>query len=108
MARRAMVFQLYHSKRLRHLHAKIDLAAEIHNHLIAVQKRYYRRFQGYVSYYRLKRHVTKLKGMARFAHWKQLDAQAIQQIVWRIDQGYQHFFRKENTRSPRLRRRRGF
>ncbi len=67
MARRAMVFQLYHSKRLRHLHAKIDLAAEIHNHLIALQKRYYRRFKGYIAYYRLKRHVTKLKGMARFA-----------------------------------------
>src|SRR5262249_28160178 len=53
----------------------------------------------------LKRHVTKLKGMARFAHWKQLDAQAIQQIVWRIDQGYQHFFRKENTRPPTFRKR---
>ena len=74
MARRAFTLQLYHSKRLRYLHAKIDLAAEIHNHLIAVQKRYYRRFQGYVGYYRLKRHVTKLKGMARFARWKQLDA----------------------------------
>jgi hypothetical protein len=40
MARRAFTFQLYHSKRLRYLHAKIDLAAEIHNHLIAGQKRY--------------------------------------------------------------------
>ena len=37
MARRAFTFQLYYSKRLRYLHAKIDLAAEIHNHLIAVQ-----------------------------------------------------------------------
>ena len=44
MVRRAFAFQLYHSKWLRYLHAKIDLAAEIHNHLIAVQKRYYRRF----------------------------------------------------------------
>ena len=95
MARRAMVFQLYHSKRLRHLHAKIDLAAEIHNYLIALQKRYYR----------LKRHVTKLKGMARFAHWKQLDAQAIQHIVWRIHQGYQKFFRKENRHPPTFRKR---
>jgi len=50
MARRAMVFQLYHSKRLRHLHAKIDLAAEIHNYLIALQNRYYRRFKGYIGY----------------------------------------------------------
>ena len=105
MARRALVFQLYRTKRLRHLHGKIDLAAEIHNHLIAVQKRYYRRFKGYIGYYRLKRHVTKLKGMARFAHWKQLDAQAIQHVVWRIHQGYQKFFRKENRRPPTLRKR---
>jgi putative transposase len=82
MTRRALVFQLYRTKRLRHLHGKIDLAADIHNHLIALQKRYYRRFKGYIGYYRLKRHVTKLKRLARFAHWKQLDAQAIQHIVW--------------------------
>jgi putative transposase len=105
MARRALVFQLYRTKRLRHLHAKIDLAAGIHNHLIAVQKRYYRRFNGYIGYYRLKRHVTKLKSMTRFAHWKQLDAQAIQHIVWRIDQGYQKFFRRENCRPPTFRKR---
>jgi putative transposase len=105
MARRALVFHLYRSKRLRPLHARIDLAADIHNHLIAVQKRYYRRFHGYVGYYRLRRHVTKLKGMARFAHWKQLDAQAIQHIVWRIDQGYQKFFRQENRRPPTFRKR---
>jgi hypothetical protein len=64
------------------------------------------RFKGYTGYYRLKRHVTKLKGVARFAHWKQLDAQAIQHTVWRIHQDYQKFFRKENRRSPRLRRHR--
>ena len=47
----------------------------------------------------------KLKGTARFAYWKQLDAQAIQHIVWRIDQGYQKFFRKENRRPPTFRKR---
>src|SRR5262249_17367926 len=50
---------VYRSKRLRHLHAKIDLAAEIHNHLVALQKRNYRRYRGYVGYYRLKRHVRR-------------------------------------------------
>src|SRR5438105_2793449 len=103
--RRAFTFQLYHSKRLRHLHARIDLAAQIYNHLIAVQKRYYRRYGGYVGYFLLKRHVTRLKGWTRFAHWRQLDAQAIQNIVWRIDQGYQKFFRHENTRPPTFRKR---
>ena len=73
--------------------------------LIALQKRYYQRFKGYTGYYRLKRHVTKLKGMARFAYWKQLDAQAIQHIVWRIDHGYQKFFRQENRGPPTFRKR---
>jgi Transposase and inactivated derivatives len=104
MARRTYAFQLYQSKRLQYLHTRIDLAAEIHNHLIAVQKRYYRRFHGYIGSYRLKRHVTRLKTWTRFAHWKQLDAQAIQHIVWRIDQGYQKFFRKENKRPPTFRK----
>ena len=103
--RRIFAFQLYHSKRLRHLHAQIDLAAQIYNHIIAVQKRYYRRYGGYVGYFRMKRHVTRLKGWTRFAHWRQLDAQAIQNFVWRIDQGYQKFFRKENTRPPTFRKR---
>ena len=105
MVRRALVFQLYRSKRLRYLHARIDVASEIYNHLVALQKRYYRRFKGYIGYYRLKRHVTKLKAMARFAHWRHLDAQAIQNIVWCLEQGYQKFFRKENKRPPTFRKR---
>ena len=53
----------------------------------------------------LKRQVTKLKGLARFAHWQQLNAQAIQSVLWRIDQSYQKFFRKENKRLPTFRKR---
>ena len=101
--RQAFAFQLYHSKQLRHLHAQIDIAAEIYNHLIAVHKRYYRRYGGYIGYFRIKRHVTRLKGWARFAHWRQLGSQAIQDIVRRIDLGYQKFFRKENPRPPTFR-----
>jgi len=44
MVRRTYVFQLYRRKRLMHLHRQIDLAAEIYNHLIAFQKRYYQKF----------------------------------------------------------------
>jgi len=53
----------------------------------------------------MKRHVTKLKGWTRFAHWRQLGSQAIQDIVRRIDLGYQKFFRKENRRPPTFRAR---
>jgi putative transposase len=103
--RRAFAFQLYTSKHLRYLHVQIDLAAEIYNHLLALQKRYYRRYKGYIGYFRLKRHLTKLKRQVRFAHWCTLGSQALQNIVWRIDQGYQKFFRKENKRPPTFRKR---
>ncbi|MBI4639258.1 MAG: transposase [Candidatus Tectomicrobia bacterium] len=105
MVRRTSLFQLYRSKRLKHLHRQIDLAAEIYNHCIALQKRYYQRYGGYSGYYRLKRHVTKLKRLRRYAHWRQLGSQAIQDIVQRIDLGYQKFFRKENPRPPSFRKR---
>jgi len=105
MARRTFVFQLYQSKRLRHLHSKIDLAAQMYNHVIAVQKRYYRRFHVYIGRYSMQRQMTKLKRWRRFAHWKNLDAQTVQNIIWRIDQGYQKFFRKENRRPPTFRKR---
>src|SRR2546427_12571849 len=102
MARRALVFQLYRTKRLCHLHGKIDLAAEIHNHLIALQKRYYRRFKSYICYYSLKRPVEKFKRLTSFVRLEQVDAQGLQKNVWRIDQGVQKFFFKENKRTPTL------
>ena len=52
MVCRAFAFQLYRSNRLRHLYAQIDVAAEIYNHVIAVHKRYYRRYGGYVGCFR--------------------------------------------------------
>ena len=70
-----------------------------------LQRRYYRLLGGYISYYRLKRHVTRLKKMARFAHWNGVGSQAVQDIVRRVDLGYQKFFRKENKRPPKLRKR---
>jgi len=108
MVRRTYIFQLYRSKRLKHLHRQIDLASEIYNHLIALQKRYYRRYHAYIGYFRLKRHVTRLKRLRRYAHWRQLGSQAIQDIVRRIDLGYQKFFRKENARPPTFRKRRKY
>src|SRR5262249_1903849 len=43
-------------------------------------------------YYQLKAHFAKLKRLPKYAWWKQLRAQVIQNIVERIDKGYQRFF----------------
>jgi putative transposase len=46
----------------------------------------------------LKAHITKLKQLPKYAWWKQLGAQAIQEIIIRIDKGYQRFFQNVRDR----------
>ena len=86
-------FKLYTSKKNRYLHNQIDLAGEIYNHCIALHKRYYKMYHKYLSCYTLNRHITKLKHLPKYNHWRVLGAQAIQNIVFRIDRAYQLFFR---------------
>jgi putative transposase len=80
------------SKRTRKLHHMIHIGVAIHNHAIVLHKRYYRLYRKHLSLYQLKAHITKLKQLPKYAWWKQLGSQAIQDIIIRIDKGYQRFF----------------
>lgn len=94
-------FKLYNSKRNKHLHRQIELACEIYNHCIALQKRYYRIYGKYISAYTMQKHIAKLKKLPKYRHWYYLNAQAIQDITERIDRAYKLFFRnyKKGIRS---------
>lgn len=86
-------FKLYKSKRNRKLHKQIDMAGLIYNHCIALHKRYYKLFGKSLNMYQLKRHLTKLKKISKFAYMKELGSQAVQDIAQRIDRAYRLFFR---------------
>ena len=105
-------FKLYNSKKNKHLHRQIELACEIYNHCIALHKRYYSLYGGYLHIYRLQKHLTKLKKLPRYQHWKQLNSQAIQDITERIDRAYKLFFRNlkagVRTAPPSFRKRRKY
>ena len=45
-----------------------------------------------LSLYTLHAHLAKLKRLPKYAWWRQLGSQAIQEIARRIDKGYQRFF----------------
>jgi len=90
--RRTFMYKLYSSKRNKRLHRLINVGGSIHNHCIALHKRYYRMYKKSLSLYQLKAHITKLKNLPKYAWWCQLGSQAIQDIVIRIDKGYQRFF----------------
>ncbi|MDI3534750.1 MAG: putative transposase [Thermosediminibacterales bacterium] len=94
-------FKLYQSKRNRMLHKSIDIAGRIYNHLIALHKRYYRLYGKHLNVNKLMKHITKLKKQKRFAYWKLLGSQAIQDIAQRIDRSYKLFFenRRRNIKS---------
>lgn len=102
--RKTLTYKLYRSKRNKRLHHQINIGGVIHNHCIALHKRYYRRYGQYLKPNQLKRHLAKLKKLSKFAFWAELGSQAIQDIVERIDRGYQKFFRGENKRPPGFRK----
>ena len=70
----------------------IDIAGLIYNHCIALHKRYYRLYHKHINKYRLSRHITKLKRTNRFSFIRKLDAQAVENILFRIDWSYNLFW----------------
>jgi putative transposase len=90
---KANVFKLYNSKSIKYIRSKINLAGSIYNHLIALHRRYYKLYGKHINVANIQRHITSLKKTTRFAHWNNLDSQAIQDIAQRIERAYNLFFR---------------
>lgn len=63
-----------------------------------LHKRYYRRYGTYLSLYQLQAHIAKLKKLPKYSWWSALGSQAVQDILQRIDKGYQHFFQNLKDR----------
>jgi len=105
-------FKLYNSKKNKYLHQNIELACEIYNHCIALHKRYYRMSGKYPHVYKIQKHITKLKRLRKYQHWKHLNSQAIQDITERIDRAYKLFFRNlkagVRTAPPSFKKRRKY
>lgn len=94
--RRTYKYRLYTHKRNRHLHEQINVAGLIYNHCVALQRRSYRLYGGYIPKSRLQSHIAKLR--KRNSNWQKLGSQAVQQIVERVDNAYQRFFKWAKTR----------
>lgn len=86
----------------------INLAGLAYNHCIALHRRYYKLFGKYARKYAMTHHFVKLKRTKRFSYLKLLDAQALENIVFRIDYAYQRFFadfkRKVKCSAPKFRK----
>jgi len=96
--RKAYKFKLYRSKRNRHLDNVIDISGGIWNHCIALHRRYYKMYGKYPRPNHLKNHIVKRR--PQYKHWNLVDAQAIQDIVERVDRAYKLFFKNIGKASP--------
>ena len=87
------------------------MAASIYNHCLAIYKCYFRIYGKHLNKYQLQKHITKLKKMQRYAHWRIVPSQAIQDITDRIERSYQFFFahvKKGKVRPPKFRKRESY
>jgi len=105
-------FKMYSNHGNGALHKTIDGHAEVWNHCVALQRRYYAIYGKYISKFRLINHISRLKRLPKFAHWNQLPSQSIQDVATRIDKGYRAMFEARASGkkwgSPRFKRRRKY
>jgi putative transposase len=95
------MYKLYTAKRNTQLHHQITIGGVIHNHCIALHRRYYRMYGTFLSPHRLKAHIAKRKQLPKYTWWSALGSQAIQDIIERIDKSYQRFFQNLKDRQDK-------
>lgn len=91
-------YNIYNSKRTKHLDKMLRECSFIWNHALGLQKRYYRMFGKYISLGKLKSYFAK-----RIKR-KLLHSQTVQEILERLDNSYKRFFKKLSKRPPKYRK----
>ena len=100
-------YKIQAHKRNRHLLSDTRIISQVHNHFVALTRRHYRIFgqsEGYkrASYNRLSRHLTKLKGLEKYVHWRIPYSWALQECLRRLDLGYINFLEGRAKRPPKF------
>jgi len=91
-------YRLYRNNKVDGLiHHQINVAGMIWNHALTLQKRYYKLTRKYIPLYVMQKHIAKLRmHTTQYAYWKALGSQAVQEILERLDEAYQRFFKKQS------------
>ena len=95
--RRMYQYRLYESpKQNKHLKKMIAVSSEIWNHALGLQRRYYRLYKKYIPVGKLKSHIKDLRMKTdKYAHWKSVNSQTVQDVLERLDRAYKKFFKKQ-------------
>ena len=107
---RTYKYKIQSHKRNRHLQKDLHIIAQVHNHFVALWQRHYRIYGHREDYkrpscYDMIKHLTKLKRLDKYQHWKIPYSWCLQACIQRIDRGWQNFFEGRAKRSPKFRSR---
>ena len=99
------VYKLFRAPRNRNLKRKTWIAHTIWNYFLGWQRTRYALGLPYLSFYEMSREFTVLKNSHPeiFAHWRELNTWSAREILKRLDEGYQRFFRGLAKRPPKFR-----
>lgn len=89
-------YNIYHSKKTKYLVKILRECCFVWNHALALQRRYYKLFGKYISVDKMKKHFTK-----RIKR-NLLHPQTTQEILERLDESYNRFFKKLAKRPPKF------
>ena len=90
-------FKLYNSTKNQYLAKLIEQFAEVYNYCIGTYDRCFRWFRKSLSAVDLKNHISKIKKRPCYSWMKKLDAQAVQDVVERVEKGrIRHFRNRKN------------
>lgn len=81
-------YNIYHSKKTKYLDKMLRECCFVWNHALALQRRYYGMFGKYIPVGKMKKHFTK-----RIKR-NLLHSQTTQEILERLDESYNRFFKK--------------
>jgi len=95
--RKTYKYRLYRNNKVDgSIHQQINVAGMIWNHALALQKRYYQLTGKYIPLFVMQKHIAKLRmRRSKYAYWKVLGSQAVQEILERLDEAYARFFKKQ-------------
>lgn len=91
-------YNIYHSKKTKYLVEILRECCFVWNHALALQRRYYKLFGKYISVGKMKKYFAK-----RIKR-NLLHSQTTQEILERLDESYNRFFKRKSKRPPKFKR----
>ena len=89
--RRVYKYQIREHPKNKRLGNMLDDLGDVHNHFLALEKRYYRIYGKYAGRYRLQPHLTKLLQRTKH-HWTWIPRDTLDEVIVRIHNTYDRFF----------------